>query len=111
MSAATEMPQHLAALEKGNRIRLERAECKREIAKMPSAMGREAIIDMILDPSELWEAARLSYVLRMPFSSGEKFMRVVRASLGTATDYRLKDLTERQRYVLVEAINGFGRKE
>jgi len=111
MSATTEMPQHLAALEKGNSIRLRRTECKREIAKMPSALGRELVIDMILDPSELWEGARLSYVLRLPFSSGPKFMRVVRAALGTATDYRLKDLTERQRYVLVEAINGFGRKE
>lgn len=109
------LEQSMTALAHGNELRLARAAVKREIRKLSTVDGREALIDILLDPGELWSGARLSYVLRMPNRSGEKFAHMMRSSLSVGTrgvlvDHRLSELTERQRQVLVNTITEYRRK-
>lgn len=104
------MPQHLEALQLGNKIRLDRAAVKRHIESLPRQAGQEAICELIMDPGDLWATEKLDRVLRFPALRGSIFSHRVRS---TASDFevlpaekQLGSLTDRQRERICAVIRG-----
>lgn len=102
------MSQHLEALAKANDFRLRRAAQRRKLKALPGESGRAVICAIISSPGDLWLAATLDYVLRMPFGAGAYFSARVRDELSPKKT--LGSLTQRQRNVLVDRIEATGRK-
>lgn len=94
------------ALRRANHIRLTRAAIKRNINAMPYREGREAVCRLILDPGDLWNSAKLEYVLRCPDRSGPSFVaRVLVCGKSPISPVkRLGSLTQRQRDEIVAFI-------
>ena len=72
------MSYRLPALEVANELRLSRAAVKCEIQRLSYVDGRREIAAIISDPSEVWEGAKLDYVLRIPSSCGKVFSARIR---------------------------------
>jgi len=96
--------QHLQALEHANRVRLARAEMKRQIAAgdLPAA-------EVIL--SCPWEAESMSIsdVLMSQKRWGRARCRRLLTALGVPENKRVGTLTERQRAILASMLEGNGR--
>jgi len=99
------MSQHMEALGKAHARRIPRAEKKRQIKALLPVNGRARVAEIVLHPGELWEAARLSYVLRMPRKSGTAFVIRVCDRVGVVPDMKLKDLTGRQRLAVAMLLH------
>jgi hypothetical protein len=98
--------QHLRALEHANRVRLARAEMKRQIAA-----GDLAAAEVIL--SCPWEAESMSIsdVLMSQKRWGRARCRRLLTSLGIPENKRVGTLTDRQRAILVSMLEGNGSPE
>ncbi|MBS1895469.1 MAG: hypothetical protein JST59_29570 [Actinobacteria bacterium] len=96
---ATEVPQHLGALERANKVRLARADLKRAVAR-----GDLAAADVV--SSCPWEAATMSVaeLLTSQRRWGPTRARKLLMPLRIAEGRQLGALTERQRRLLVRAL-------
>lgn len=98
--------QSMRALERANEVRFARARVKRSIAtgalSVPAALGLDAVASMwiydVLQAQYGWGSSKKYR------SRGVKAMRVLREA-GVNPYRRVRDLTERQRVALVEALS------
>ena len=92
-------PQHLKALEQANRVRLARAELKREVAA-----GETTAAEVVLECR--WEASsmELSDLLMSQRRWGRARCRRLLLSLGLPENKHIGTLTPRQRRALVELL-------
>lgn len=99
MTATTELPQHLRALQRANDVKLRRAALKRRIA------AGEASVSEVLEavPPEA-ETMRIAELLRSQRRWGQTRARRLLAFYGIGELRELRRLTERQRRVLAEAL-------
>jgi hypothetical protein len=110
--ASSQLPQHLQALERANRVRLARAALKRSIAS-----GEVSITKVITECPWQTESMTLSELLRAQSRWGRTRTRKLLASVGLSENKRLDTLTERQRMLLVSsaptsnAPSGLGRSQ
>ena len=95
--------QHLRALEHANRVRLARAELKREVAA-----GRRAVADVIL--SCPWQAHSMSIsdLLMSQKRWGRARCKRLLLSLGVPENKQIGTLTERQRLALAAVLAAKG---
>jgi hypothetical protein len=96
--------QHLQALEHANRVRLARAEMKRQIAAgdLPAA-------EVILGCPWEAESMSISDVLMSQKRWGRARCRRLLMSVGMPENKRVGTLTERQRAILASILEGNGR--
>ena len=94
-------PQHLQALERANRVRLARAELKRQVAA-EEVMAADVVL------SRPWEADSMSIseLLMSQRRWGRARCRRMVVSLGLPENKPLGTLTERQRLGLAERLRG-----
>jgi hypothetical protein len=92
---APHAPQHMQALEHANRVRLARAELKREIAR-----GEVAAADVIRDCPWETESMTLAELLTSQRRWGRTRARKFLLALAMAENKRLGTLTDRQRMLL-----------
>ena len=103
-ASAVGSQQHLRALERANRVRLARAELKRQIA------GEEiSASQVILDCP--WEAASMSIsdLLMCQRRWGRARCRRLLVSLGVPENKQIGTLTQRQRGALAAVLSANGR--
>ncbi len=95
--------QHLRALERANRVRLARAELKRQVASAELSASQ-----VILDCP--WEAASMSVsdLLMCQRRWGRARCRRVLVSLGVPENKQIGTLTERQRTALAACLSAGG---
>ena len=67
--------QAMEALGKANRIRLYRAETKKEIARMMPAAGRAEVAGIIRDNPTDWQTCELWQILQAPRYAGDASCR------------------------------------
>ena len=93
-------PQHLRALQQANRVRLARAELKRQVAA-----GEATAAEVVLGCR--WEAAsmELSDLLMSQRRWGRARCRRLLLSLGLPENKHIGTLTPRQRRALVEVLS------
>src|SRR5688572_7292680 len=98
--------QHLRALARANRVRLARAELKRQIASEEISAGQ-----VILDCP--WEAASMSIsdLLMCQRRWGRARCRRLLVSLGVPENKQIGTLTERQRGALAAVLGSDGRND
>lgn len=116
MAATVQVPQHVDALARANRARLERAAARRRIAALGSREGALALAELVLDPPAGCESARLADVLEWPERWGTTRARRLCRSVSDALErgrpsWRLEaaqlgELTMRER---VKVAEGLGR--
>jgi len=93
--------QHLRALQEANRVRLARAEMKREIAA-----GDLAAADVILSCPWQAESMSISQVLMSQKRWGRARCRRLLLSIGVPENKAVGTLTERQRVALAGMLRG-----
>ena len=90
------VPQHMAALEKANRLRLLRAQAKRQILQgtlsLADALGLECMASMTVEA-----------LLRAQYRCGVIRARKLLSALEISPTRRVEDLTGRQRSALAHA--------
>lgn len=91
------MSQPLEALHRANVLRLERAAERRRIHRMARAKGNAAVAEILISPGDLWEGAKLEYVLSMPRQSGPVKVAEKCRRIGVSPDTRLRDVSSRLR--------------
>jgi hypothetical protein len=105
----TPKPQHMAALDRANEVRLARAELKRRIGR------REVTVAEVLDPDgELPAEAvsmRVSELLEAQIRWGRTRARRLLNRLSIRENRKLGDLTERQRGLLVGELCPAGERQ
>lgn len=89
--------QALTALERANRLRMDRAAEKRRIFRMARLKGNAEVAEILLCPGDLWEGAKLGYVLELPRSVGPVAVTKKCRRLGVDPDTRLRDIPPRLR--------------
>jgi hypothetical protein len=101
MGAVIEVPQHMDALQLANRVRLARAELKRQVRA-----GQIPASDVVRDVP--WEAQTMAVgeLLLAQHRWGRTRMLTFLAGLAVGENKQLGTLTERQRRVLIDALNG-----
>lgn len=97
-------PQRMAALAKGNEIRLARAAERRRLKAMPREESRREVAALIAEPTEMWFTASLDYVLRMAARTGPAQISKWLRSTGLSPTKTLGSMTERQRRVLAGVV-------
>jgi hypothetical protein len=100
-SRATTAPQHLRALDRANRVRLARAELKREIAD-----GSRRVADVVVECP--WESASMTIadLLMSQHRWGRTRCRRFLASMPMSETKTLGSMTERQRTQLAARLRG-----
>lgn len=111
MAEGADVSQAVEALRIGNELRLDRAAVGREIGRMSSYTGRAQVAEIVECPSELWQGAKLDYVLRLPARCSNGFSARVRSMaasgpLPISPDRRLRDLTDRERGEVARLLRG-----
>jgi hypothetical protein len=93
-------PQHLRALEHANKVRLARAQLKRQIAEQETS-----VVEVILDCP--WEAASMSVsdLLMSQRRWGRARCRRLLVSLGITENKQVGTFTERQRAALAAVLS------
>jgi hypothetical protein len=94
-SRSPQAPQHMQALEHANRVRLARAELKREIGR-----GEVAAADVIRDCPWETESMTLAELLTSQRRWGRTRARKFLLALAMSENKRLGTLTDRQRQLL-----------
>lgn len=92
--------QSMDSLAKADRLRLRRAAEKRALSKKPYREGRAIVAGFFMRPGDVWEGARVSYMLRMPRASGHRLVARAVAATGIDPDSRVRDLSGAQRMAL-----------
>ena len=100
-AVAAAAPQHMRALERANRVRLARAELKRQVAD-----GTRSVSDVVL--SCPWEAdsMTISDLLMSQHRWGRTRCRRFLASIPMSENKSIGSMTERQRATLVARLQG-----
>lgn len=100
-SSAVAAPQHMQALERANRVRLARAELKREVAD-----GTRTVADVVVDCP--WEAGSMtiSDLLMSQHRWGRTRCRRFLASVPMSENKTIGSMTERQRQTLAARLEG-----
>jgi hypothetical protein len=93
-------PQHLRALEQANRVRLARAELKREVA-----LQQTSVVDVILDCPWQTESMSISDLLMSQRRWGRARCRRLLISLGIPENKQIGTFTDRQRTALVAVLS------
>src|SRR5947207_10178191 len=93
-------PQHLRALEQANRVRLARAELKRQIA-----MQQTSVVEVILDCPWQAESMSISDLLMSQRRWGRARCRRLLISLGIPENKQIGTFTERQRSALAAVLS------
>jgi hypothetical protein len=96
-------PQHLRALQQANRVRLARAELKRQVAAQATTVA-----DVILDCPWEAESMALSDLLMSQRRWGRARCRRVLLSLGLPENKQIGTLTDRQRLALAATLKERG---
>ena len=102
--AASDIPQHLTALQKGNRIRLRRAADKREIKALPRMEAYGMIADILEHPPEYWEGGSPMELLMAVRRHGRFFSLTFLRKAGVPESRKVSELTERQRFALAGVL-------
>ena len=92
-------PQHLRALEQANRVRLARADLKRQVANQTTTVA-----DVVLDCPWEAESMELSDLLMSQRRWGRARCRRVLISLGLPENKQVGTLTDRQRRALAAEL-------
>jgi hypothetical protein len=100
-TATAPAPQHMRALAQANRVRLARAELKRQVAE-----GEAAVAEIVLDCP--WEAESMSIadLLMSQHRWGRTRCRRFLASIPILETKTIASMTDRQRNALVARLNG-----
>jgi hypothetical protein len=98
-AAAVDVPQHMAALARANRVRLARAQLKRSIAR-----GEVDPARIIEDCSWETENMTLAELLTSQRRWGRTRARKLLQALGLSENKRIGTLTPRQRSLLASAL-------
>jgi hypothetical protein len=100
-ATATAAPQHMRALNQANRVRLARAELKRQIAD-----GSRTVADVVTDRP--WEAASMTIadLLMSQHRWGRTRCRRFLASVPMSENKTIGSMTDRQRMMLVARLLG-----
>lgn len=98
-AAAVDVPQHMAALARANRVRLARAQLKRAIARGEIDPAR-----IIQDCSWETENMTLAELLTSQRRWGRTRARKLLQALGLSENKRIGTLTPRQRSLLASAL-------
>jgi hypothetical protein len=100
-ATATAAPQHMRALSQANRVRLARAELKREIAE-----GTRTVAEVVADCP--WEAASMTIadLLMSQHRWGRTRCRRFLASIPMAETKTVGSMTDRQRTALAAKLSG-----
>ncbi|HEX9966418.1 MAG TPA: hypothetical protein VGB06_00580 [Solirubrobacterales bacterium] len=99
-ASAVQIPQHMQALARANRVRLARAELKRSIGR-----GDVDVADVIRDCPWETESMTLAELLTSQRRWGRTRARKLLQSLGLSENKKLGTLTPRQRALLSSALN------
>jgi len=99
--ATSRAPQHLNALRYANRVRLARAELKRQVAT-----GELAAAEVIVECPWEAESMSISDLLMSQRRWGHARSRRVLVSIGVSENKQIGSLTERQRVELATALTG-----
>ncbi|MBM3668151.1 MAG: hypothetical protein FJW90_11905 [Actinobacteria bacterium] len=99
MERAIVEPQHMQALARANEVRLARAQMKREIAS-----GQRDVLSVVHDCPWEAESMTLGELLRAQRRWGRARSRKLINSINLSEAKRLGSLTERQRLLLVAAL-------
>jgi hypothetical protein len=100
-AATAEAPQHMRALERANRVRLARAELKRQVSD-----GETAVSEIVL--SCPWEAVSMTIadLLMSQHRWGETRCRRFLASIPMSETKTIGSMTDRQRRALAAELCG-----
>ena len=99
-ASARQMPQHMQALARANRVRLARAELKRSIGR-----GEVEVADVIRDCPWETESMTLAELLTSQRRWGRTRARKLLQALALSENKRLGTLTPRQRALLMSALS------
>ncbi len=99
-ASAVQIPQHMQALARANRVRLARAELKRSIGR-----GEADVAEVIRDCPWETESMTLSELLTSQRRWGRTRARKLLQGLALSENKRLGTLTPRQRAILSSALN------
>jgi len=102
-AAARQVPQHMQALARANRVRLARAELKRSIGR-----GDVAVADVIRDCPWETESMTLAELLTSQRRWGRTRARKLLQAVALSENKRLGTLTPRQRALLASALGARG---
>lgn len=94
-------PQHLQALEHANRVRLARAELKRQVAA-----GKVMVADVVVESPWQARSMEVSELLMSQKRWGRERCRRLLLSIGVPENKPIGKLTERQRLALAAVLSG-----
>lgn len=94
-------PQHLQALEHANKVRLARAELKRQVAA-----GQVMVADVVVESPWQARSMEVSELLMSQKRWGRERCRRLLLSIGVPENKQLGKLTERQRLALAAVLSG-----
>lgn len=100
-ATATAAPQHMRALEQANRVRLARAELKRQVAE-----GAKTVADVVSDCPWEAESMTIADLLMSQHRWGRTRCRRFLASVPMTETKTIGSMTERQRTTLTARLNG-----
>jgi hypothetical protein len=100
-SATAPAPQHMRALELANRVRLARAELKRQIAE-----GEVSVAEIVLECPWEAESMKISDLLTSQHRWGLTRCRRFLATIPIPENKTIGSMTERQRRALALALSG-----
>ena len=99
-ASARQMPQHMEALARANRVRLARAELKRSIGR-----GEVEVTDVIRDCPWETESMTLAELLTSQRRWGRTRARKLLQAVALSENKKLGTLTPRQRALLASALS------
>lgn len=102
-ASAAQLPQHMQALARANRVRLARAELKRSIGR-----GEVEVANVIHECPWETESMTLAELLTSQRRWGRTRARKLLQALGLSENKKLGSLTPRQRALLASALGGRG---
>lgn len=100
-ATAAQAPQHLQALAQANRVRLARAELKRQVAD-----GELTVAEIVLDSPWEAESMAIADLLMSQHRWGRTRCRRFLASLSLSETKTIGSLTDRQRRALAARLQG-----
>ncbi len=100
-ATATAAPQHMRALEQANRVRLARAELKRQVAD-----GATTVADVVSECPWEAESMTIADLLMSQHRWGRTRCRRFLASVPMGETKTIGSMTERQRATLTARLNG-----
>jgi len=100
-TATAPAPQHMRALEQANRVRLARAELKRQVTD-----GEMSVADVVLESSWEAESMAIADLLMSQHRWGRTRCRRFLASIPMSETKTVGSMTERQRRALAARLRG-----